>query len=171
MPFSIFIAHQGNNLRGTLPPQVSLLSDLSVFSIPNNQVEGGNDDIINNNNTNPSQSLHSFDQAVYGLSSLQVVNLHSNRFSGTIPTRFCGTNPRLQKVFLSENQFTGTVPEEIAMALLLDELRLEENLLTGTIATIICDHEALDKISVDCSVECDCCDTAYNESCAGERYD
>lgn len=156
------VATRGNNLGGTLPPQLSLLSELFVFSIPNNQVAGGKNEVSigdTNSSSRPPSSMHSFDQAVYGLSSLQVVNLHGNNFTDTLPTLFWGTNPLLQKVFLGDNQFTGTVPEEIAEAPRLEEVQVDGNLLTGTVATAICNLSALEVLSVDCSVECSCCST------------
>ena len=133
-PHSGMIDFRGNNLHGSLPPQLSFLSHLQVLTIPNNHIQGGMMMSLGNNG---STSIHAIDRALQGISTLQVLTLFDNDFSGSLPTRLWQTNPDLRMVLLSLNRFDGSIPTEIFSATQLRELQLRGNQLTGSIPTWI----------------------------------
>lgn len=65
-------------------------------------------------------------------SSLQMLDLSSNVFSGTIPVDICTQMPYLTSLDLSQNSFTGVIPDNLAKCVYLNVLNLQHNQLTGT---------------------------------------
>ena len=153
-------ALQGNRLQGQLPPQLAFLPFLKAFLAGSNRLMGGNivlqpptNSTTDNNNSSSrnndalvaprnqqqqqqQQPVHVIDQAFYGMSTLQVLVLHDNAFTGHIPIQVCQNNPQLEKLLLGKNQFTGTLPNEFLSFLTnLKELQLQQNKLVGSIPT------------------------------------
>ncbi|XP_019151031.1 PREDICTED: receptor-like protein 12 [Ipomoea nil] len=109
----IFFA-SNNNLTGEIPVLVCNLSSLVVLDLSNNSLTG----MI-------PKCLSSVSR------SLSVLDLHGNRFHGTIPGNF-GTGNRLRTLNLYGNQLEGTVPRSLAKCRLLEVLDLGNNNLNGT---------------------------------------
>ncbi|KAG1342711.1 Receptor protein kinase TMK1 [Cocos nucifera] len=128
------------SLAGTLPAEVRNLTALLRLEVHNNQLSG------------PLPSLA-------GLSSLQALLLHGNRFSGTPPRDFFSGLSSLQSAYLDDNPFdpwpipanlkdaaalvnfsansanvSGELPDFLATAFpSLDHLALAFNLLSGAV--------------------------------------
>lgn len=88
----------GNSMDGTLPSELGLLSNLTTLEVYRNNFEG----LI------PSE----FGQ----LSSLGLLALNDNDFSGTIPAELVALKPNLFALHVQGNsQLSGTVPEDLCI--------------------------------------------------------
>jgi hypothetical protein len=63
---------------------------------------------------------------------LQALNLHGNRFGGTIPPEL-GNSTSLRFIGLHQNRLGGTIPKELGLNTKLSSLDLAVNSLAGTI--------------------------------------
>ena len=95
-----------NKLVGTLPPELGLLSDLSVLDVSSNQLNG----------TLPTE--------VFELRNMNTLILYGNVFSGTLPS-LLGQFTRLTTLQLQNNQFEGSLPTEVGMLTNLREFQIE----------------------------------------------
>ena len=102
------------NLTGTIPAELSNLTELDKLALPNNQLTAGI----------PSD--------LGGLSKLTELNLSNNRLSGNIPPEL-GNLARLKGMTLTRNQLTGAIPTELGDLASLQSLRLSDNQLSGAI--------------------------------------
>jgi len=110
-----------NRLQGTLPPEVSCISQLIVLDLGHNHLTG----------TLPQ------DDSLGHFRRLTDLTLSHNKIAGNIPASL-GDNVILKHLSLDHNQFEGQIP--LAMAYNLRNLRhwsLARNKLTGTIPTTI----------------------------------
>jgi hypothetical protein len=108
----IAIELEGNNLRGTLPSELSLLKSLSVLDVSSNSISG----------TLPSQ---------FGrLTSLAQLLLGINNISGSIPSEV-GLLSKLQALDLQRNKLVGPFPSELGMLTELQVLKAGDNFLEG----------------------------------------
>jgi Leucine-rich repeat (LRR) protein len=103
-----------NSLMGTIPSEVGLLSKLTLLSIWGNTLT----------DTIPSQ--------IALLSNLSWLDLGDNSLSGTIPSQL-GLLTKLTELSLWDNSLTGTIPSELGLMSNLSYLDLSVNSLTGTI--------------------------------------
>ena len=109
-----------NNLKGSLPPELGLLSS-SLESI---SLSGGpNSDLVG---TLPSELGH--------LTRLKVLNVRNNDLSGTIPFEIENLK-RLEKIDLSQNRFRGEIPTQIGALSNLRVLDVSLNYLSGNLPT------------------------------------
>jgi hypothetical protein len=109
------IRNYGQQMRGTLPPEISMLSSLWEISLSDNLIEG----------TIPSD--------FYKLSELDTLSLSFNLFKGTIP-EFMWEYEDMNYMDLAYNFFTGTIPNTVHLTEPnLNVLFVENNDLAGTI--------------------------------------
>ena len=113
-----------NNLVGTLPTELGLLTNLEVFYLPGNEISG----------TIPSQ--------LGTLSKLRVVELNTNQLTGTIPSSFASL-ANLEFLAVWNNQLSGTIPTSLGSLSKLNELRLASNQFTGPIPVQLAQLPAL----------------------------
>eukprot|EP00814_Leptocylindrus_danicus_P009572 CAMPEP_0116033984 /NCGR_PEP_ID=MMETSP0321-20121206/19320_1 /TAXON_ID=163516 /ORGANISM="Leptocylindrus danicus var. danicus, Strain B650" /LENGTH=731 /DNA_ID=CAMNT_0003510175 /DNA_START=560 /DNA_END=2752 /DNA_ORIENTATION=+ len=139
----LYLNLKENNLSGTIPSEVALLTDLRGLELDSNHLTG----------TIPSE--------VGLLSSLQVLILDSNSLEGAIPSEL-GMLEKAWFVKLNENSFSGTFPDVLGDLSSLLYLYLNENEITGT---IVCESVTSQVMGIfaDCAgnfpeVLCDCCD-------------
>ncbi len=102
-----------NNLIGTIPPEISGLSEVNLLGFDNNQLTG------------------SIPSSIGGMAKLVFLFLNSNQLSGTIPANI-GNAPSLRRLHLENNQLTGTIPPELGIPNLIS-LHLNNNQLSGSI--------------------------------------
>jgi len=128
----------GQELRGTLPPELSMVSSLWEISLSDNFLSG----------TIPSESAklseldtfsvsyNLFDGRVpeflWSFEDMIHLDLGYNFFSGTLPDTLHLTEPSLRDLFLSYNQFSGTIPNTFGQ-MGWQRLHLDGNHLHGTI--------------------------------------
>ena len=177
----------GNNLGGTLIPELAQFSNLAVLDLQNHDETGRIQGRL------PSE---------LGLLPLGGIFLQGNQLTGTIPKELCrvtglkylelnknsmtGTIPNclaslteLRRLVLTSNSFSGSIPSQFGQLDLLDELRLEFNNLSGSVPVEIWDATRIGvglELMVDgcvevyggrldCSVpncQCDCPDCGSN---------
>ena len=104
------------SISGTLPTQLARLSNLRVLSAHSNRITG----------TLPTQTAR--------LGELNVLDLDDNSLSGTLPA-FVGHLEKLKRLELHANSLSGTLP--IFASSRLTTLDMEENSLVGSIPTQI----------------------------------
>ena len=109
-----------NNLKGSLPPEIFLLTNLKRISLENNELLS----------TIPEDGL-------WNMTRLEYFSLANTGVFGPIPTAF-GSLPGLERLDLSSNQLSSTIPEDLAGLSNLAELRLQRNELTGTLPAALC---------------------------------
>ena len=104
----------GNDLTGSIPPELGDLSELEVLELNSNLLTG----------TLPSE--------LGKLSELEHVELGGNLLTGTLPPEL-GKLSELEYLELSGNLLTGTLPPELGKLVKLTDFSVEANYLTGTI--------------------------------------
>jgi Leucine Rich Repeat len=106
-------------------------------------------------------------ESIFAVPTLETLYLSDNDLSGSLPAAFAAA-PVLRDLFLDTNMLAGTVPSIASDQLrTLTRLRLEENLLTGTMPASICllrgdAADGLQVLQADCAgsrpkLECFCC--------------
>lgn len=127
-----------NNLEGSLPTILGLLSNLSSLDLPDNLVKGtipseisklsalsGRLDLSYNRLTG------SIPEPIGSLTDLSELLLQYNRLDGTIPDGILALTS-LTSINLGSNLLIGSIPGNIGSLSLLQHLRLNDNLLTGS---------------------------------------
>jgi len=130
----------GGSIKGSIPPAISLLTELEEFSLNGGDVTG----------FLPDEFL--------GMTNLRILNLESLQLNGPIP-RGLGELTALEDLFLAENSFSGTVPNSLGDLFSLESLTLDGNAISGTIPSKVCDL-GLDMLTSSCASSaflCPCC--------------
>jgi Leucine-rich repeat (LRR) protein len=104
----------GNNLGGSIPPEIGNLTNLTELYLYNNQITG------------------SIPSEIGNLTNLEVLSLYNNQITGSIPSEI-GNLTNLEVLYLSINQLTGEIPSELGNLTNLNTLNLKSNQLTGEI--------------------------------------
>ena len=109
-----------NNLQGSLPEELFLLTHLKHLSMANNELVS----------TIPSQYLGK-------MTNLQRLDFSKTGLSGPITGKGVGKLTNLQQLDLSGNRFTGSIPLDFGYLSNLEELRLQNNGFNGTIPGVV----------------------------------
>lgn len=146
-----------NNVQGVIPPEVSLLVNLTSFSIRSSEeayVIGGLPSELGNLTKLISVSLtdNSLSGEIpssYGSwVDIETLDLSGNGLSGEFPTSF-SSFASLQVLRLANNQLTGKIPSSLlAAATDLTELSLETNQLSGIIPASIGGLSSLETLNL-----------------------
>jgi Leucine-rich repeat (LRR) protein len=134
-----------NNVQGTIPPEIALLSDLERIDI-----SGGPDHRLNG--TLPKElglltKLNDFRLQDNDLSGslppefgawegLDFIDLSNNRLNSTLPIEI-GMWSDVRNLNIAGNRFSGTIGSQIGQLLALRILSLDDNLFTGALPTEI----------------------------------
>ena len=170
-------AENGNNLNGSIPPDLGNLSYLERLSLRDNQLIGTIPpnlgqlshlielDLVRNNlsgNIPPEiANLSQLTELDLGandfvgnippelgnLSNLILFNLSYNELTGTIPPELSNLST-LEKLWLNGNQLNDAIPPELSNLNNLTELYLFENQLSGNIPPEIGDLSQLRKLNL-----------------------
>jgi hypothetical protein len=103
-----------NNLTGSLPPEISLLTCLEIIDLPGNVISGA------------------IPATIGSLSQLKRLSLLDNILTGSIPTEI-GRLQQMTRLMLDRNQLAGRIPTEIGRLLQLNIFSMGKNVLTGPI--------------------------------------
>jgi len=103
-----------NNLTGSIPSQLSSLSNLTALSFSGNRLSG----------QIPSQ--------LGSLASLTLLHLAYNDLSGQIPAEL-GSLAKLKELFLKRNQLSGQIPSQLGSLTNLYKMYVSGNGFTGCI--------------------------------------
>ncbi|CAB9512406.1 LRR receptor-like serine threonine-protein kinase [Seminavis robusta] len=102
-----------NDLEGTIPDELFLLTSLNCFSFRNNNLHG----------TLPS--------LVGQLTGIEAIDLSNNEISGVLPSEL-GLCPKVDGIFTTSNELmTGKIPSELGLLTNLKYLVLDRNMHTG----------------------------------------
>lgn len=102
-------------LKGTLPAELSLLSDMEYFTLPGMEIEGSLEGLFET------------------WSKVRLIRLEDNQIVGKIPSTLSQDNPLLEWLDISDNLLTGEVPTTLSNLNYLKNLRLGTNSLGGNI--------------------------------------
>lgn len=130
----------GNELTGSIPDEMSSLSDLHTLSLNYGQLKG---DFISGERYLAFPSLRSLSlsgnrltgripDSIAKLSLLDSLHLDGNLLNGTLPTTL-GKMSLMTELVVKNNTITGTLPSELGFVTSLGEARFEHNLLTGSL--------------------------------------
>ncbi len=112
IPRLVWLKLYRNQLTGSIPPEIGNLTNLEWFSVRENDMQG----------PVPSE--------LGGLERLWLLWLHGNRFDGELPASLADLGD-LERLNVSRNLLTGSVPVDMGALPKLEEVRVEDNLLTG----------------------------------------
>lgn len=104
-----------NNLKGKLPQELKVLSDLRLIDFSRNGFTGQMPDAL-----------------FAGLPLLSFFYLQQNQITGTLPTSI-GSMVNLESFQLFKNEIEGTIPAQMDSWTMVKTVALQENKLTGTI--------------------------------------
>jgi len=128
----------GNNLIGTIPPELGNLKNLQKLILIHNQLTGSIPAELGNLSTLTqlyldNNELSGMIPAELGnLSKLTILSLYNNKLSGSIPAEL-GNLSKLTRLLLYTNQLTGSIPVTIGDLSNLTNLLLSSNQLSGNI--------------------------------------
>ena len=122
----------GNNLAGSLPGELSLLTNLRVLIIDNRGAGIRYKKLSGNIPTVLGQLEH-----------LEVLRLDDNEFTGTIPLEL-GKLSSLRTLGLSQNMLSGPLPSSFGNLSAVSTLDLSENMLSGSIPDSLQKLQALE---------------------------
>lgn len=118
-----------NNLQGSIPDEIGLLTSSETFRIPKNKVGG----------TLPS---------TFGrMTSLSVIDCSENEIEGSIPSTINGVSNLIQ-LDLSSNKLNSTIPNELYSLPLLRTLAVRSNHLSGPLDETISGLQSLVTLDV-----------------------
>jgi len=129
----------GNELTGSIPPEIGNLTNLTRLYLNNNQLTGSIPPEIGNltNLTGlilfNNQLTGEIPSEIGNLTNLTQLYLNSNQLTGSIPPEIGNLTNLTTYLSLSSNQLTGSIPPEIGNLTNLTFLSLYGNELTGSI--------------------------------------
>jgi Leucine-rich repeat (LRR) protein len=150
------------NIRGQIPHDLGLLTDLTILSFVGNQLSGiipsflGALTALHELLLNDNQLVGTIPSSLGALSALTRVDLSSNQLTGTIPSSL-GTLTALTSLWLYNNQLSGSIPSSLITLTTLANLLLNDNQLVGTMP--FCNSRpSFEYLVADCvKVNCTCC--------------
>lgn len=107
-----------NNLAGSIPHEIGVLTDLNLLSLSRNKLYG------------------EIPASIGNLSHLVSLYLYKNQLSGPLPESMTELT-NLRSMYVSENELSGSLPDEISDLTSLRVLSIENNKLTGALPTTI----------------------------------
>ncbi|KAA8524030.1 hypothetical protein F0562_010539 [Nyssa sinensis] len=143
---------KGQNLQGTLPPELVKLPRLQDIDLTRNYLSGSpppecgsmqlvNISLLGNRLTGP------IPKEFGNITTLVNLTLEFNQLSGVIP-RELGDLPLIEKIHLTSNNFTGELPETLANLTTLKDFRIVDNNFTGKIPNFIGNWINLEKLRI-----------------------
>ena len=119
----------GNQLSGSIPPELGNLSNLAWLSLNGNQLSG------------------SIPESLGSLTNLEYLNLQRNQLSGLIPSSL-GSLTNLTSLSFYGNQLSGSIPPELGNLSKLESLSLDSNQLSGSIPPELGNLSNLEKLGL-----------------------
>jgi Leucine-rich repeat (LRR) protein len=129
-----------NEISGSLPSQIGLLTNLVSIDMNTNQLSGA------------------LPTALGSLINVKYFDLSNNVLSGSIPLAISGMQD-VETVRLDNNPIVGQIPSSMGQLMKMKNLYLKNTLVTGTMPQEICNLPLLENLEASCSAEfsCDCC--------------
>ena len=127
-----------NQLSGSIPPELENLNNLIYLNLAVNQLSGeipselGNLSNLVELNLKSNQLSGSIPSQLSNLSNLYGLNISYNQLSGSIPSQL-GDMGNLGHLYLNNNQLSGSIPPELGNLSILIYMYLHDNQLSGDI--------------------------------------
>jgi hypothetical protein len=170
-----FASTEENNLNGTIPTEMGLLSELAVWGMERGGLSGTIPTEIGNLTNLIFLDLDyntltgSLPTELYTLVRLTQLDLNDNCLSGNITG--VDSFPEMEFLQLHSNLFTGTVPFGVGAYTEMDTFTLHNNSITGVMPFSVCELLStsttngggyLTSLIADCDlpnpkIVCDCC--------------
>jgi hypothetical protein len=135
----LYLELNGNNLIGTIPPELeNLAANLHILDFNNNKLTGtippqlGNIKDLNWLYLEKNQISGSIPPELGDLTNLRILDLANNQFSGSIPPQI-GNLSYLEQLYLGTNQLSGSIPPELGNLHALKIFYTSFNQLSGSI--------------------------------------
>ena len=128
----------GNELTGSIPPELGNLADLRGLSLDNNELTGsippelGNLAALRRLALGNNELTGPIPPELAALTQLTLLDLTGNHLNGTIPAEL-GALPQLDTLSLGNNELSGSIPAELGDLSSLRWLRLSFNRLNGAV--------------------------------------
>jgi len=128
---------QGNNLAGTLPTEVGLLTNMQFFYLSGNNIFGtvptetGLMTQLVQIGLDKNQFTGGVPSTWSALGGLQIVYFQENLFTG--PLDALATLPAIQYLWFGNNKLQGTIPNALGEIFTLQQIGINDNELTGTV--------------------------------------
>jgi Leucine-rich repeat (LRR) protein len=133
-----FLDFGDNNVRGQIPNDLGLLTDLTTIWMSQNVLTGtiplsiGDLTALTYLDLWKNKLIGTIPSSFQSLTALTNLQLAENQLFGTIPSSL-GSLTALEFLHLNNNQFNGAIPSSLGALTALFYLALEENALTGSI--------------------------------------
>ncbi|KAG6685399.1 hypothetical protein I3842_12G110100 [Carya illinoinensis] len=152
----VSILLKGQNLTGTLPPNLVELPCLEILDLTRNYLKGSipsewgsmpnmtQISLLGNRLTGPIPG------ALANIKTLKSLVVEFNQLSGNLPLEL-GNMPSIERLFLSSNYFTGELPPSFANLTTLKDFRISDNQFSGQIPSYIENWKNLEKLCIQAS--------------------
>ena len=140
--YELDLSDQG--LYGSIPNEISQLSNLMFLNLSNNNLEGSIPQEIVYMETllgfdlSHNSLTGSIPEDLGNLTNLMAMDLSHNQLSGTFPSSV-GNMTGLVECAVNHNQLTGVLPIELGQLLFLAEFYANDNQFTGIIPEAMCE--------------------------------
>ncbi|GLU15103.1 hypothetical protein SLE2022_316280 [Rubroshorea leprosula] len=155
IPHIVSIELKGQNLQGTLPPELVRLPYLQQIDLSRNYLSGTiprewgsmqlvNISLLGNRLTGP------IPKEIGNISTLTDLVVEFNQLSGDLPPEL-GSLTSIKRLLLTSNNFTGELPATFAMLTSLKDFRIGDNRFTGNIPSFIQNWTNLERLFIQAS--------------------
>ncbi|CAB9497232.1 LRR receptor-like serine threonine-protein kinase [Seminavis robusta] len=126
-------------ISGTLPPEVFLLTGITIFDVRDAGLTGsipseiGMLSLMTDLNFASNQITGQIPSEIGFLTDLDYLNLGGNAISGSVPTSIGQTN--LTRLLLEYNELSGSLPSELGLLSFLQRMDLAFNQITGPLSS------------------------------------
>nr|QJR84046.1 CARD1-like protein 1 [Phtheirospermum japonicum] len=117
----VYLSLNSNNFVGEIPATIGNLSKLYWLDLADNKLSGP---IPVSRGTTPGLDM---------LVTTKHFHFGNNQLSGEIPSQLFSSNLTLIHLLLENNQLTGRIPSSLALVQTLEIVRLDRNLLNGSV--------------------------------------
>ncbi|KAK1265117.1 putative leucine-rich repeat receptor-like protein kinase [Acorus gramineus] len=124
IPKLYYIALNSNKFTGSIPASLGSLSQLYWLDLADNQLSGT---LPVSTGSSPGLDM---------LINTKHFHFNKNQLSGSIPEQLFNSSMTLIHVLFDNNRFTGNIPESLGSVQTLEVLRLDKNVLTGSVPSL-----------------------------------
>ncbi|XP_062169467.1 probable leucine-rich repeat receptor-like serine/threonine-protein kinase At3g14840 isoform X2 [Alnus glutinosa] len=152
----VSIILQGQNLSGTLPPDLTGLPSLQLIDLTRNYLNGsippgwGSSTQLVNISLLGNRLTGSIPKELANIPTLKNFTVEFNQLSGNLPPEL-GNMSSIERFLLSSNNFTGELPDSFAGLITLKDFRISDNQFSGKIPNYIGDWKNLTKLVIQAS--------------------
>ncbi|CAL5201065.1 unnamed protein product [Lathyrus oleraceus] len=149
----IWIIWKGQDLPGTLPPELTRLRYLQTIDLSRNYLHGtipkqwGSMMNISKIALLGNRLTGSIPVEIANISTLRVLELWNNQMSGNLPPEL-GNLTQIQTLGISSNYFSGELPATLAKLTTLLQFRIEDNQFSGKIPDYIQNWTSITKLMI-----------------------